>query len=72
MANTVNKKRITEKTTGTRQILGTDWPIYSYVERVAWLGKVEWEVTFSLCNGVPAKTATYKTRKEALQAFNEW
>ena len=66
-----NRKRIASVTHGKQMIMGTDWPIESYVDRVEYLGAVKWRLTKMLCNGDASGTETYKTKREALSALNE-
>ena len=64
-------KRIASVVHGERNIMGTDWPIESYIDRVEYLGAVSWRLTKLLCNGDALGTETYKTKREALSALNE-
>ncbi len=59
--------RIAEVAHGHRTVAGTDWPITSYAERD---GPRRWVVTWGLCNGTPAGSTVYRTRREALAALN--
>jgi len=55
---------------GTRTVNGTDWPIKDEVQR--WntpSGRPQWLIVFALCNGVPDSVRSYRTRREALDAF---
>lgn len=71
MARSKNsRKRIASVTHGKRMIMGTDWPIESYVDRVEYLGAVSWRLTKLICNGDALGTETYKTKREALAALN--
>ena len=58
-----------EKQTGTRKLAGTDWPIVDQLHREQMSGKASWVITRGLCNGIPDKAETFKTKKEALAAF---
>jgi len=59
---------IAERTTGTRTIAGTDWPI---IDRVWRNGPRSWIYVRGLCNGIPAASSEYRTKREALEAY-EW
>ena len=65
------RKTIAQVEHGKRTVLGTDWPITSYLERVAGKGRrPTWVVTWNLCNGVPTGTTVYPTKREALEALH--
>ena len=50
MARSKNsRKRIASVAHGKRMIMGTDWPIESYVDRVEYLGAVSWRLTKLTC-----------------------
>lgn len=55
--------------TGTRKILGIDWPIMAQVER---LGPREWIFTRGICNGLPVESRIYTTRREALANLDNY
>ena len=57
---------------GYRTMAGTDWPVYSILERTADHlpargGK--WRVTWGICNGIPVGSSRYRTKREALDAM---
>ncbi len=61
----MNSQRIADITTGHRRLAGTDWPVETVVYR---RNARRWEVVHGLCNGVPDRTETFCTRREALAA----
>ena len=61
-------KEIARRETGTRTILGTNWPV---VDVVRANGKRGYLLTYGLCNGVPAGAIRYRTKREALAALYE-
>ena len=51
----------------TRRVLGTDHAVANVVyDNAPAPRRRRWVVAFALCNGTPSHTATYATRKEAL------
>ena len=70
MAYKNSSKRIASVVHGKQMIMGTDWPIESYVDRVEYLGAVKWRLTKLLCNGNALGAETYKTKREALSALH--
>ena len=74
----MTRTTIASITTGKRLIAGTEWPVYSYVERETWIDpiskkrKYEYRLVKSLCNGVPSGTEIFKTKKDALKALEEY
>ena len=51
---------------GYQTIMGTNWPIESFVTRHA---PKRWVLTARLCNGIPDYSETYTTKREALKAL---
>ena len=60
-------KRYAEVQHGKRTVMGTEWPIYSFIER-AHSGR-RFVATHRLCNGVPSHTTTHATLREAKEAI---
>lgn len=58
--------RTAERTFGTRRILGTDYPIRSFVR---YNGPGRWVLTSAVCNGVAYGSRTYRTFRAALAAL---
>ena len=52
---------------GTKQILGTEWPDESFMER---RGPRDYLVTYHLVNGVPSGAEKFRTRREAEAALS--
>ena len=59
-------QEIKRKTTGRRFVMGTSWPIESFVTRE---DPRVWVLTRNLCNGTADGTETFRTRKAALAAL---
>ena len=55
-----------EVTHGSRLVMGTEWPVYSFVEKV---GDHCWLAVYNLCNGVPSGSEKFRTRREAVEAI---
>lgn len=62
---------IANRTTGKRMIMGTNHPIETYVNREVKFGRPVWILYESVCNGICEKATSFKTKKEAISAFNE-
>jgi len=60
-------REIARVCTGTRLVMGTEWPIESYLTRQEYFGKVRWIITWNLCNGTPSGTEECATKKGALE-----
>jgi hypothetical protein len=60
---------VAERLLGTREILGTQWPIVTRVRRDQRPGQRPQWVLETLCNGACDRGETYRTRREALRAF---
>ena len=60
------KKTATYKTTGTRKVNGTEWPIESKLEKT---GPRDWTVTYGICAGIASSSESFRTKKEALANF---
>lgn len=69
----MNSQIIAEQTIGTRVIAGAEYPIIDRVERVQMVPhkRAIWVLTQALCNGVPAGANKYRTRGEALEAYQD-
>jgi hypothetical protein len=63
----MNLIMLAERKNGTRRVLATDWPIYDRLQYDTRLGV--WIVTYGLCNGVPDRAETYRSRAAADHAF---
>ena len=48
---------------GTREIMGRKYPVTNVLYRI---GPRKWVIAWSLCNGVPSDSTTYKTRRDAV------
>ena len=59
------EKRYAEVNHGTRTIMGTDWPVTSYVTKS---GR-KWVATHKLCNGVPQRTTVHTKKRDAKAAI---
>ncbi|MGE4195972.1 MAG: hypothetical protein AB7G11_02465 [Phycisphaerales bacterium] len=59
------RKYLASKCTGRQCIMGTDWPVETYVHRV---GKRAYRVTFGVCNGTASHAIDFRTRREAFEA----
>jgi len=66
------RKRVATAQTGQRRILGTDWPVEAFVDRVEFLGRVRWVLTTGCCNGEALNTRNFSTRRQALEAFRAY
>lgn len=53
-----------------RTIMGTNWPVESFVTREEHFGKPYWLLTKYLCNGVPQDAKRFNTRKAALEELH--
>ena len=56
---------------GSRTIMGTNWPVVSYVERQEHHGRVRWVVHRFVCNGVAESAKVHKTRGQAMDEFRD-
>jgi len=63
------EERIVAVRTGTRVIMGTDWPVYNIAVRSQRGDKVRFIVHFGQCNGTADKSKSFKTRREAIAAL---
>jgi hypothetical protein len=66
-------KVIVEKTTGTRMINGTEWPIISQLvrEQGSHDKRPTWLVVYGLCNGIPMSAQKYPTLGAARIEFEK-
>jgi len=71
MARTIETTTLDSKTTGTRRILGVDWPVSDLLQRVQepLRSRPYWLITRGLCNGTADSTECYPTLREAREAF---
>jgi hypothetical protein len=51
---------------GKEVIMGTAWPISSFVEK---RDRGGWLATYRLCNGVPDGSKIFKTKREAIESI---
>ena len=61
-------KHYAEVTHGSRTIMGTEWPVYSFVEK---LEDHNWLAVYNLCNGVPSGSKKFCTMHAAIVAIGE-
>jgi len=61
-------KRYVEVKDGERTVLGTQFPIVSFVEKSGSKSK-PWRATYGLCNGVPTSSEDFATLGEAKEAI---
>lgn len=54
---------------GSRVVSGTTFPVENAVDKQVVGGTVRWVVLRGLCNGVPERAVTYKTKREAIAAI---
>ena len=66
------KSEIARAQTGVKNYYGTYYPVETIVHRVndCFRSRPYWTVTFDQWNGSPASDARYKTKREAMAAFN--
>jgi hypothetical protein len=60
----MNKTR--EYQNGILNIMGTDWPIYSTIDRI---GRGKWRLTTDICNGTSISVTHYSTLRAAQEAL---
>jgi hypothetical protein len=67
------KNIIVEKTTGTRMINGTEWPIISQLvrEQGPHDKRPTWLVVYGLCNGIPVSSQKHQTLSAARIEFEK-
>lgn len=56
----------------TAYVYGTEWPVTDEMARESRNGRVEWVLTYAICNGVAAGAKVYRTRKEAFGAWESY
>ena len=61
---------LAERETGRRVLAGTDWPVRDKLVRDQRPGRrPTWEIVRGLCNGIAQRADVYRTRREALAAW---
>ena len=69
----VEKTEIAVYTHGYRMVMGTNHPDETHLHRYQDAnGKTEWEVVFSLCNGVPERSQRFTNYCLALDPYEEY
>lgn len=72
-AGVFSKKTIESVPLGFRKLNGTNWPIENILYRCTTpSGRVSWQIVYSLCNGVPLNSETFKLKREALRALKPY
>jgi hypothetical protein len=69
--NTAQRKKVDTLLIGWQKIMGTDWPVESYVTREtdSSTSRPRWVVTHRQCNGTADNPTKHTTRREALEAL---
>lgn len=64
------QQQLAHRNDGQRTVNGTEHPIVSLLVRDQIPGKKPtWQIVHGLCNGVPARVETYRTKAAAV---NDW
>lgn len=66
---TTDRVEIVSFKVGTRQVMGTDHPIFNQIHRE---GKRDYVCTYHLCNGTPAGYRRAQSLAQAYRILNAW